>query len=122
MLAGDWQDSWLDRLGSDPGGSPGAAVPGVHHAGTVTGPWHVDAWTFDEHIRVLATDAPLVPEQLQRLCDTDDHDLTVAVSTGNRLQHGAAGEPGIVQALSEHDFNLVTMAIAAQAAVGPAGA
>jgi hypothetical protein len=51
-------------------------------------------------VDVLATDAPLLPIQLQRLCDLSTSPLSIAFSTGNRIT-GQNGKLLSVQVASE---------------------
>lgn len=41
---------------------------------------------------VIVTDAPMLPQQLERLADVDNAPITVAVSKGNRLPYVEAGQ------------------------------
>jgi len=51
--------------------------------------------------RFYACDAPMLPQQLQRLADIGDAPITVAVSTGNRLPRVSDGILHDVDAVSE---------------------
>jgi hypothetical protein len=51
-------------------------------------------------VDVLATDAPLLPRQLQRLCELSTSPLSIAFSTGNRVK-GQNGKLLSVQVASE---------------------
>ena len=61
----------------------------------------LELWRFGSEISCFATDAPLLPRQLRRLCDIGDTSLTLALSLGNRLSRLRKGEPGQVQSSSE---------------------
>lgn len=50
---------------------------------------------------VIATDAPLLPQQLQRIADSGTAAITIAVALGNRLPRVAEGELQQVDAVSE---------------------
>ena len=50
---------------------------------------------------IIVTDAPLLPQQLERLADVDDAPVTLAISTGNRLPRTAANELQTTNAVSE---------------------
>lgn len=50
---------------------------------------------------VIVTDAPMLPQQLERLADLDSAPVTIAVSTGNRLPRVSAGEYHKVDVVSE---------------------
>lgn len=56
---------------------------------------------------VIATDAPMLPEQLERLADTDNGPVTIAVSTANRLPPVAPGEAQQVNVVSEAQLNAI---------------
>lgn len=51
-------------------------------------------------VDILATDAPLLPRQLQRLCDLSSSPLSIAFATGNRVS-GQNGKLLSVQVASE---------------------
>jgi len=61
----------------------------------------LECWRFGAEITCFATDAPLLPRQLRRLCDAGDSSLTLALSLGNRLPRLPDGELGRVQSVSE---------------------
>lgn len=50
---------------------------------------------------IIVTDAPLLPQQLERLADTGSAPVTIAVSVGNRLPRVARNELQQITAVSE---------------------
>jgi hypothetical protein len=63
-------------------------------------------------VTVIATDAPMLPQQLERLADTDTASLTIAVSVGNRLPRVAADTFHQVDVLSEQQLGSLLAAAA----------
>lgn len=61
---------------------------------------------------IIVTDAPMLPEQLDRLADTGDSPITVAVSVGNRLPRVQNGEWHEVDVISEQVLAVVVRAAA----------
>ena len=61
----------------------------------------LEHWRFGNEISCFATDAPLLPRQLRRLCGVGDASLTLALSLGNRLLRLRNGEPGQVRSVPE---------------------
>ena len=59
---------------------------------------------------VIVTDAPLLPEQLERLADTDESSITVAVATGNRLPRVTAGQLHDVDVVSGRQLDTIVRA------------
>ncbi len=53
---------------------------------------------------IIATDAPLLPQQLQRLADLGDAPVTVAVALGNRLPRVEVDELQQIDAVSEQEL------------------
>lgn len=53
---------------------------------------------------ILATDAPLLPQQLQRLADLGEAPVTIAVSLGNRLPRVEVDELQQIDAVSEQQL------------------
>lgn len=51
---------------------------------------------------LIATDAPLLPRQLRRLCRRAETAIAVAFSTGNRITRQKDGNPGEFRAVSEN--------------------
>jgi hypothetical protein len=52
-------------------------------------------------VSVYATDAPLVPRQLNRLCELSDSPFSIAFSTGNKITRQQKAQPVQVKVLSE---------------------
>ncbi|MDH4125318.1 MAG: P1 family peptidase [Gammaproteobacteria bacterium] len=65
---------------------------------------HVDG---KQAATIIATDAPLLPQQLQRLADRGDAPVSLAVSLGNRLPRVDAGEMQQLTAVSEQTLALL---------------
>jgi hypothetical protein len=53
---------------------------------------------------VIVTDAPMLPQQLERLADFDSAAITIAVSVGNRLPRVSANEFHQVDVISEQQL------------------
>ena len=64
----------------------------------------LELWRFGNEISCFATDAPLLPRQLRRLCDVGNASLTLALSLGNRLPRLRTGALGQAQSASEAVF------------------
>jgi len=72
----------------------------------------LEQWRIGSEVSCFATDAPLLPRQLRRLCDVGDCPLTMALSLGNRLPRLHAGDLGRVQTVSENVVgDLLTLAV-----------
>ena len=56
---------------------------------------------------IIATDAPLLPQQLQRLADLGDAPVTIAIALGNRLPRVPASELQQLRAVSEQTLALL---------------
>lgn len=65
-------------------------------------------------VTIITTDAPMLPQQLERLADVDSAPVTIAVSVGNRLPRIAKNELHQVDVISEEQ--LTSLLIAAQRA------
>ena len=61
-------------------------------------------------VTVIATDAPMLPQQLERLADFDMAPITVAVSVGNRLPRVSASEFQQVDVISEQQLESLVAA------------
>ena len=61
----------------------------------------LEHWRFGAGVSCFATDVPLLPRQLQRLCGADVGSLTLALSLGNRLPRLRNGALGQVNSASE---------------------
>ena len=87
-LPESWRDEFLDTL---TGSREGSAVSWPVKAGSAAvGDYEVEVLTCGgdgpaDRVRIVGTTAPLLPGQLERLADTDDSALTVAIATGNRV-------------------------------------
>jgi hypothetical protein len=81
----------------------GPAVPSgaAPELSVQVGSWSLERWRFDNEISVIGTDAPLLPQQLGRLCDTDEASLSIALATANRVTRRPDGEPQEIHAASE---------------------
>ncbi|MDA0706109.1 MAG: hypothetical protein O2805_05695 [Proteobacteria bacterium] len=62
---------------------------------------HVDG---KQAATILATDAPLLPQQLQRLADLGEAPVTIAVALGNRLPRVEVSELQQIDAVSEQQL------------------
>lgn len=62
-------------------------------------------------VTVIATDAPMLPQQLERLADIDTAPLTIAVSVGNRLPRVAADVFQQVDVISEEQLRTLLAAV-----------
>jgi hypothetical protein len=60
---------------------------------------------------IIATDAPLLPQQLQRLADCGDAPVTVAVALGNRLPRVEVSELQRIDVISEQQLALLLSAV-----------
>lgn len=97
-LPEQWQDELLDAIAATPaGGEPLAGADSL--ARRQAGPWQLERIAIGEAL-VLATDAPLLPKQLGRLCEVSTRPfvLALAVSALGRPAEGAAHE---LEAVSE---------------------
>lgn len=61
-------------------------------------------------VTVFATDAPLLPQQLQRLADPGEAPVTVAVALGNRLPRVDANELQNIDVVSEQQLTVLLTA------------
>ena len=108
----DWRARLLDAIQSE--------------TGTGSAPWsHAlrDVMADSYHLRtmrcavgeravatIIVTDAPMLPEQLERLADTDESPIAVAVATGNRLPRVAAGQLHEVDVLADRQLDTIVRA------------
>jgi hypothetical protein len=90
-------ESDLLALMTEPSSTP-AAKPELS---VKVGAYTQERRRFNNEVSVIGTDAPLLPQQLGRLCDADAGPLTIALTTGNRVTRQAAGHPQDVNAVSE---------------------
>ena len=66
--------------------------------------WQLERVLIGE-VDLLVCDAPLLPRQLERLCEASGSAMVVAVSKGNRLERVPSGEVRAVWAQSESDLD-----------------
>lgn len=103
-LPESWRDEFLDTL---TGSREGSAVSWPVKAGSAAvGDYEVEVLTCGgdgpaDRVRIVGTTAPLLPGQLERLADTDDSALTVAIATGNRVVRADNAKPQTIQAATE---------------------
>jgi len=71
----------------------------------------VERWQFNDEVTVIGTDAPLLPQQLARLCDTDASPLTIALATGNRVTLQEDDRPQSLRAASEDTLSAIIAAL-----------
>jgi hypothetical protein len=109
----DWIAGFLDAI--------------QHQTSTGTAPWQYnlrDARAGDYRLKrlhcvsdrqraatIIATDAPLLPQQLQRLADCGDAPVTVAVALGNRLPRVEVSELQRIDVISEQQLALLLSAV-----------
>lgn len=103
-LPASWRDEFLDTLAGNRQGS--AVAWPVQAATAAVGDYEVEVLSCggDEpvaRLRIVGTTAPLLPGQLERLADTDDSALTVAIATGNRVTRQKNAVPQALTAVSE---------------------
>jgi hypothetical protein len=58
-------------------------------------------------VSVFATDAPLIPRQLNRICELGSSPFTIAFSTGNRVTRQQKAQPMQVKVVSEEALNQI---------------
>jgi hypothetical protein len=58
-------------------------------------------------VSVFATDAPLIPRQLNRICELGNSPFTIAFSTGNRVTRQQKAQPMQVKVVSEEALNQI---------------
>lgn len=92
MPGGRWETELRAALvAARPGSESGESDLPLASSATRSGDYVLERWRSGT-TSVVATDAPLLPRQLGRLCDEVDGDLVLAFSTANRLI--AAAEAG----------------------------
>jgi hypothetical protein len=69
------------------------------------GRYALERWRFNDEVAVIGTDAPLLPQQLGRLCDVDASPLTVALAKGNRVMRPRDSRAQELEAVSEGVLN-----------------
>lgn len=87
---------WEARLLAEVQGREGAEVQG---SGVMEG-YEVQKITIGE-TEVIATDAPLLPKQLRRICESSPAPFCIAFATGNRLTRTEKSAPLQLHAVSE---------------------
>jgi hypothetical protein len=75
------------------------------------GRYALERWRFNDEVTVIGTDAPLLPQQLGRLCDMDESPLTVALAKGNRVMRPRDGRAQQFEAVSEGVLNELIAAL-----------
>lgn len=112
-LPADWQRQLLDAIaGSTPPSSP---APEISVQSCAVDRDALEVVRFDDGDRagratVIATTAPLVPQQLRRLCDLDACGFTLAIATGNRVTRRADARPQAISVASEERFARIAKA------------
>lgn len=78
-------------------------------------PRKVEDHNFDSiqigQIQVIATDAPLLPTQLHRICQNSNAPFSLAFSTANRLTRQKNGQPIPISAVSEKILSEILKAL-----------
>jgi hypothetical protein len=100
-LPSEWQKTLLDAITA--GASPAAGIP-VRRRKVDRDALELvrfDGADRSGSVSVIATSAPLLPQQLRRLCDADDRGLTFAVALGNRVVRQTEGRAQAITAASE---------------------
>jgi hypothetical protein len=111
-LPEDWQQQLLDAI---TGSMPAAPAPEISLQSCTVDQDALEVARFDGPARagcvtVIATTAPLLPQQLRRLCDLDACGFTFAIATGNRVTRQADGRPQAIAVASEERFARVAKA------------
>jgi len=113
-LPADWQQQLLDAItGSTPAAPP--PTPEFSVQGCTVDRDELEVVRFDGPdaagcATVIATTAPLVPQQLRRLCDLDACAFTIAIATGNRVTRQPEGRPQMIAVASELRFARIAKA------------
>jgi len=116
VKAPDRPDNWRERmLGAIQSETSAGAAPWISELSDAIVDTHrIRTMRCSVGERVLAsiivTDAPMLPEQLERLADTNDSPVTVAVATGNRLSRVKAGELHEVDVVSVRQLDAIVRA------------
>jgi hypothetical protein len=113
-LPGAWQAQLLDAITS------GASTAGISPldverravAGDRLEVLRVPAAERAHSICIVACSAPLLPQQLVRLCDLDDSGLTLAFATGNRVTRQKNARAQRLTAVSESRLDDLVDALA----------
>ncbi|MGB6992147.1 MAG: hypothetical protein WBG00_02855, partial [Thermoanaerobaculia bacterium] len=107
----DWEEQLLTAIQSGPRGaqdSDGRAIDT-----RPVGRYELSWMRFGEVV-ILGTSAPLLPNQLARLCDPCTGSLVLAFATGNRLARPDRGEAQTVEAVSETMLDEILAAVREQ--------
>jgi hypothetical protein len=111
-LPADWQRQLLDSI---TGSTPPPAAPEISIQSCAVDRDALEVVRFDGPDRagcatVIATTAPLLPQQLRRLCDLDACGFTLAIATGNRVTPQADARPQAISVASEERFARIAKA------------
>jgi hypothetical protein len=101
-LEADWESRLLSAIEA-PSPVPGGIPPEIRFQTRAVDRYQLQFLTAKD-ATVLVTSAPLLPEQLSRLCETAPTELAVAVSIGNRLERAIEAAPQKVSSLSEESL------------------
>ena len=94
----------------------------MRHIQAFTSPSGATAHRVDEYllqhqdidgIAVYATNAPLLPKQLARICDLGDSSFTLSFSTANRIVRQQEASPMTIEAVSEATLRKILQAFQA---------
>ena len=109
----DWQDRLLDALKTEQ--SSGKSPWNNEFSSVRANEYLVESARCvidgDVAARILVTDAPMLPMQLNRLADVSDAPITVAVSVGNRLPRVSGGEMHEIDVVSEAQLDAIIRAV-----------
>jgi hypothetical protein len=102
-LSEAWQPELLDAIAS---GTTAAGMPPLNVERRAAGGDALEVLRFPATERagsvcIIACSAPLLPQQLGRLCDLDDSGLTLAFATGNRITRQPEARPQALTAAAE---------------------
>ena len=61
----------------------------------------LERWQFGEEVTVFGTTAPLLPEQLTRVCQQVDMPLSLAMATGNRISRTKPAATQTIKVVSD---------------------
>jgi hypothetical protein len=94
-LSENWQGELLDQIKQNPGDAKSEGVKETLVDG------HQIQKVRIANIDIYATDAPLLPKQLKRICQLGSNPFSLAFSVGNKITPQKDAAPISVQALSE---------------------
>lgn len=83
-LPDGWEAKLLSAVSGGPASKPASEKQLLQYR-TEIGNHTLERWKFGDQVVVFGTTAPLLPEQLKRLCETVDAPLVMAMATGNRI-------------------------------------